>query len=150
MHMLRHFIPRHIIACPVRTEYGTCRIFHITLRIIANCLYNFFCIVTRMVSGKYTGKPSFSMRISCNFSLIIAHGCHRCQPFDPCPIAFLLRRLCLCCQPLHIIQRSSCYWSRNLKFKCIIRFQQHTVRLHQSLPDRAISRLTEVTAFRML
>lgn len=82
MHMLADLIPRHIVACSVRTEHRTARIVNIGIAIVADLCNNFITVVTRLIAFKTARKSASAVSVLHNFFSIVAHfghGCSTCE-----------------------------------------------------------------------
>ena len=149
MHIFRHLIPWNIESCTMGTENRACRVLDVTFRIIAHLFNHCFCIPARFIATECTGQMSLTSCIRIHFHLIIPHTCNRCISLDRRHLSFCLRRTGLPIHPLNICKSSSDHSRWNFQLKIIIRFQQHTFGLHQSLAHRTVGCLPEISAFGM-
>ena len=149
MHILWHLIPWNVKSCTMGTEDGSCRILDIALRIITNLFDHCLCVPARFIAAERTGQMSLSSCIGIHFHLIIPHTCNRCISLDRRHLSFCLRCTGLPIHPLNICKCPSDHSRWNFQLKIIIRFQQHTFGLHQSLAHRTVGCLPEIPAFGM-
>ena len=134
----------------MRAEYRICSIFHIRVRIIVDPGNDFLWIMTYIISFQSTEHSAKTAGIRRKFFLISPHLRHRrltgqySQPvLGLRPTELSAHLLNICHGPPHGLQ-----WQFHPEF--VIWLQQDSFRFTQSLPHRAVRRLTEIAAFGML
>ena len=102
MHMLADLIPRHIVACSVRTEHRTAWIVNIGITIVADLCNNFIAVVARLVAFKTARKSASAVSVLHNFFCVVAHFGHGCSTRENGILALGFGRIESTAHPLNI------------------------------------------------
>ena len=76
--LIRNFVPFDIVTCAMRAKYRICRIFKISVRIIAIFFKHNFCIMTFTVTVRSAYQLSNALGVAYDLRLISTHFRHRC------------------------------------------------------------------------
>lgn len=131
------------------TEYGSRRVVRIQLRPVSCRLDDSLRIVAWLVPFQSAGHPSKPFRIGNDFHLVSLKLRYGNAAAQDGVVHLLLRRRKGAAHLLDVRHSSPDGFLRDFQNKVVDRFQQDTFRLHQSLPDSAVRRLPEVSAFCM-
>ena len=148
--MILYLIPGYDKPCPVGTEYGIRSVFKITFRIIADFPHNFLCIMADVISLQRAEHSAKSAGICRKLFLITSHFRYRGTACKNCQLTLCLRTGKRTVHPLDIIHRLPYIFHGKLHTEIIIRLQKDTPGFHQSLADRPVCGLTEISALRVL
>ena len=149
MHIVFHFVPRNDKAGAVGAENRSCRVLKVKIEIISESSDDFLRIVARFIPGKAERQSSASFRVGDHIPLVVPHRGNRRGPGEQSHCAVLLRCGKFTLHPVEVRHRASEILGRDFQTECVVRLQEHTSRLTESLADGPVSRLAEIAALGM-
>ena len=150
MHIVFHFVPRNDKAGAVGAENRSCRVLKVKIEIISGSSDDFLRVVARFIPGKAERQSSASFRVGEHIPLVVPHRGNRRGPGEQSHCAVLLRCGKFTLHPVEVRHRASEILGRNLQTECVVRLQEHTSRLTESLTDGPVGRLTEIPTLSVL
>ena len=148
--MLRHLIPFYSKSGTMCTENGIGWMLQIPYTVISNGSNDSLCIVTRRITAQHTAQSSHSMRIVVDLTLVPLHFRNGCFSSQNSQFAHGFRPGKGSVHALNVRNGTPDTIRWKLQPKLIPWLQQNRFGLHQSLANRAIRCLPEISTFCML
>ena len=150
MRVFFHVVPLDLEARAVRAEDGAGRVFEVALGVVADPLHDLALVVAGPVASDRAAQAAAALRVGRHLALVSAQLRHRGQTRQQRVRLPRHGRVQLGLHPLQIGHGPAHRLLRQLQPELIPRLEQHALRLFESLPHRAVGRLPEVPALRVL